>query len=69
MGKGKEDSGRCGAGTARRDTTRSVATGFPFREVLEQVRRNVDFGGGSESMLKSVIARRDDGWGEFTKRM
>ena len=65
-GRGKEDSGRCGAGQARRNT-RSVATGIPFREVLEHVRGNVDVGCSAQIMRTIYIARRDDIWEEFRK--
>ena len=37
----------------------------PFREVLEQVRRNVDIGCDAQMMRKGCIALRDGSWEEF----
>ena len=41
-GRGKEDSGRCGAGKARRNT-RSVATGLPFQRGSGAVQRKCGY--------------------------
>ena len=64
-GRGKEDSGRCCAEKARRNT-RSLTTGT-FREVLEQVSGNVDMGCSAQIIRKRYIAIRDDIWEEFRK--
>ena len=39
----------------------------PFREVLEQVRGNVEMGCSAQIRRKSYIAIRDDSWEEFRK--
>ena len=39
----------------------------PSREVLEQVRGNVDMGCSAQIMRKGYIAMRDDNWEEFRK--
>ena len=64
--RGKEEPGRCAAGKARKNT-RSVATGIPFREPLEQVRGNLDMGCSAQIMRKRSIAIMDDSLEEFRK--
>ena len=39
-----------------------------FREILEQVRGNVDMGCGPQMMRKGYLAMRDGSWEEFKKR-
>ena len=67
-GRGKEDSGRCGAGKARRDTRVSGKQESPFRELLEQVRGNVDFGGGSENHAERLHRKQGTADGKGSKK-
>ena len=58
-GRGKEDSGRCGAGKARRKS-RSVATGISLQRGSGASQRKCGYGLWSQTMRKSYIAMRDD---------
>ena len=61
---------RAEAKRIRDDTAREKQEGIqgqwqqesPFREILEQARRNEDMGCGSEVMRKGFIAIRDSRW-------
>ena len=65
-GKGKEDSGRCDAGEARKNT-RSVAAGVFFQGDLGAGKRKGRCVLGLQMMRKGCIAIRDDSWEKFRK--
>ena len=45
--------------------TRSVATGSPFREVLEQVNRSADADCGPQTMRRAFLTMKNGIWEDF----
>ena len=63
-GRGEEDSGRCRAGEARRNT-RSVAAGISSQGDLGAGQKIEDMGCSSEVDRKGYVAMRDSRWEDF----
>ena len=63
-GRSKKDSGGCFAGKEE-GIQEQLQQESLFREVLEQVRGNVDMGCGAQMMRIGNIAIRDGSWEEF----